>query len=156
MSLKQQLEEDKISSLPLRKSVEVPPSTSALDAVTKMKASGLGCAVIVDSNGKPQGIFTESSVIEMLDSGVDLRQAEVADYADPKFVYVTDEEPVLNVWRTIQQDHARFICVTDSEGKFLGLTGQRGLSEYIAECFPMQVMVQRLGETPWSEQREGA
>lgn len=156
MSLKQHLGEDNVSSLPLRSPVQVPPSTKAIDAVSQMKESELGCAVIVDSMGKPQGIFTESSVIEMLDGGVALDQAEVADYADPKFVCVSENEPVLTVWKTIQQDHARFICVADSEGKFLGLTGQRGLSEYIAECFPMQVMVQRLGETPWSEQREGA
>jgi len=156
MSLLKQLEEDKISTLPLRQPVKVSPSTQALEAVKLMKETGLGCAVIVDPTGKPQGVFTESSLIEMLDSGVALDQAEVADYSDPKFVCVTDTEPVLTAWRTIQQDHARFICVTDSDGQFLGLTGQRGLSEYIAECFPMQVMVQRLGETPWSEQREGA
>ena len=53
-------------------------------------------------------------------------------------------------------DGLQFVCVTDDEGQIVGVTGQRGIAEYVAESFPQQVAVQRLGCTPWMQQREGA
>ena len=44
---------------------------------------------------------------------------------------------------------ARFLCVLDEDGRTrVALTGQKGLSEYIADHFPQQVMVQRVGGKP--------
>ena len=51
---------------------------------------------------------------------------------------------------------ARFVCELDEQGKVKGLTGQKGLSEYIADHFPEQVMVQRVGGQPGMGTREGA
>jgi hypothetical protein len=45
--------------------------------------------------------------------------------------------------------------VVDEEGKVTALAGQKSLMEYVAEHFPGQVMVQRIGCPPCSE-REGA
>ena len=38
----------------------------------------------------------------------------------------------------------------------VGLTGQKGLMEYIADLFPQEVHVQRVGTKPFPATREGA
>ena len=56
----------------------------------------------------------------------------------------------------MQLKNLRFLCVVDENGQVAGLTGQRGLMEYVAEHFPGEVMVQRIGQPPYLSDREGA
>jgi hypothetical protein len=50
----------------------------------------------------------------------------------------------------------RFLIVINEHGQLAGLTGQKGLMEYVAEHFPGEVIVQRIGCKPYTEEREGA
>ncbi len=52
--------------------------------------------------------------------------------------------------------NVRFLVVVDDEGCVAGLTGQKGLMEYIAEQFPQEVLVQLVGTEPYPHSREGA
>jgi CBS domain-containing protein len=156
MGLCDNLCNETVNQLPLREVIAIAPSVSVRDAVAKMREKGLGCAVIVGSDGKPQGIFTERSVIELLATDGSLTDRAVGDFADSRSVQVKNSEPISRVWDAVQHDGHRFVCVTDPDGKLVGLTGQRGLSEYVSEHFPRQVMVNRLGGKGWSDQREGA
>ena len=112
--------------------------------------------MIVGQGGKPVGIFTERSVLNVIVQGTSLDNHVVGDYTDPSFRLVSHCEPIANVWEAILRDGCRFICVIDADGHLIGLTGQRGLAEYVAEHFPQQIMVQRLEGKPWIHQREGA
>lgn len=156
MGLRDNLCHETVNQLPLREVITIAPSASVRDAVAKMRKKGLGCAVIVGSDGKPQGIFTERSIIELLATDGALPDRPVGDFADPKTVQVKNSEPISHVWNAVQHEGHRFVCVTDPQGTLVGLTGQRGLSEYVSEHFPRQVMVNRLGGKGWSDQREGA
>jgi frataxin-like iron-binding protein CyaY len=69
---------------------------------------------------------------------------------------LNQSEPIMQVWIAIQHKGLRFIGVVDDQDKIVGLTGQKGISEYIAEHCPQQVMVQRIGGKPGLQQREGA
>jgi predicted transcriptional regulator len=102
------------------------------------------------------GVFTEQSVIRMLAEGAQLDETAVSDYCDPHFFVARASEPIETVWKSVAQSGARFICVTDDDGRLVGLTGQRGLAEYLCDCYAGQVTVQRLGSAPWMLQREGA
>lgn len=145
-----------VSSLALRDAIEVKPGTVVRAAIAQMRAQSLGCAVIIDFARVPIGIFTEQSVINLLVQNASLDESPVQDFADPSFLVVNRCEPIARVWNAIQHDGIRFVCVTNDDGKLVGITGQRGVAEYLAECFANQVSVQRLGSTPWMQQREGA
>ncbi len=69
--------------------------------------------------------------------------------------WVRDSDPIADVLEAMQAKNVRFICVVDDQGRVAGLTGQKGLMEYVADHYPGQVMVQRVGATPYSK-REGA
>jgi CBS domain-containing protein len=156
MGFREQLEQEPTSSLPLRDAVVVHSGTLVRAAVAEMRTHSLGCAVIVDSAGVPSGIFTEQSVIELLVQNASLDDRPIQDFADPSFVSVRSSEPISRVWDAIQLAGARFVCVTDDDGRLIGITGHRGVAEYLADCFAEQVTVQRLGSTPWMQNREGA
>lgn len=149
------MDKDSVGSLPLREAIKVAPSTIVRAAVAMMRSTQLGCAVIVELD-KPVGIFTERSVLEVLMNDATLDSHTVHEFMDSGFRQVKKSDPVSVVWNAIQNDGLRFVCVTDDDGTLLGITGQRGLAEYVSDYFPGQVMVQRLGSTPWIEEREGA
>ncbi len=157
MGFRTDLEYDPISSLQLRDPIIVHPYTLLRAAVALMRSHSLGCAVIVDQVSKPIGLFTEQSMLGALVSNASLDDRPVCDFAEPRFLCVKSSQPIARVWDAIQRDRARFVVVTDDEsGKLIGITGQRGIAEYISDCFPRQIVVQRLGSKPWMQQREGA
>tara|TARA_R110002049_G_scaffold4601_5_gene32618 strand:- start:859491 stop:859961 length:471 start_codon:yes stop_codon:yes gene_type:complete len=156
MSFREQLENEPTSSLPIREAVVVRSGTVVRAAIADMRTQRLGCAVIVDHSQVPLGIFTEQSVIALLVDEASLDERSIQDFADKNFVSVSTRDPISHVWDAIQTNGARFVCVTDEDGKLVGITGQRGVAEYLADCFAKQVTVQRLGSTPWMQEREGA
>lgn len=156
MGYRDELEEDTVSSLPIRDAICISAQTPIAEAVAKMCEKSLGCAVIVDQDGTPQKLFTEQSLLDLLAEKKTLDDQVAGDFADPALMVVRTTDPISTVWNAIEQDGMRFIFVTDDDGKLIGVTGQRGLAEYLAESFPQQVLAQRLGGTPWMQQREGA
>ena len=156
MGFRDDLEHEPVSSLQLREAIIVRPTTPVRDAVALMQAKSLGCAVIVEYGGMPSGIFTEQSLVKVLMQGASLDDRPVGDFVDPGFLSLKASDPISRVWDAILEDGLRFICVTDDDGKLKGITGQRGIAEYVAEYFPQQIVVQRLGSTPWMQHREGA
>ena len=156
MSFLQDLQDETVASLPLRDAIVVTPYTLVRAAVAMMRNHSLGCAVIAEHGRRPSGIFTEYSVIDVLNKDANMDCEPVGRYADSNFISVKSTEPVLRVWEAVQGSAARFVCVTDQDGDVIGITGQRGLSEFLADSYSRQVAVQRLGSTPWMNEREGA
>ena len=65
-------------------------------------------------------------------------------------------DPISTVLDAMERANVRFVIVVDQQGQLAGLTGQKGLMEYVAEHFPGQAIVQRIGGAPYPTDREGA
>jgi CBS domain-containing protein len=156
MSLHKELTDFTIGSLTLRTPATVQPGTPLSAAVAQMRDQQLGCAVLVNDQRQPVGIFTEQTLLKALVNGTPLDSATVDDFQDAAFFTVSTEAPVAEIWNAVVADGIRFVCVTGENGELLGLTGQRGLAEHISECCPQEVMVQRLGSKSVMHEREGA
>jgi CBS domain-containing protein len=156
MGLQENFQKERVSRLGLRKPVTVEPATTMRDALTEMRERELGCAIVVDSGRRPIGIFTESMLIELL-PGSGVRYDEpVENYMTREFPTVKVSDPIADVLDIMQRQGIRLLCVVDDQGRVAGLTGQRGLMEYVTDHFPGQVMVQRIGQPPSYCTREGA
>lgn len=153
MGLRENILSEKVTELPLREAIAVPPSMSVREAVDRMRGKHLGCVVVVDDSGKPQGTFTEEDLIKMLSGGLD---SVVGDHLSLQWASVKIDAPIASVLEAMKSKNLRFVVVTDEEGRAVALTGQKGLMEYVAEHFPQQVMVQRVGVKPYSAKKEGA
>jgi len=156
MGLQENLQAETVRMLALREPVTVDPDTPLREVVEEMKAHRLGCAIVVDAEFRPLGMFTESMLIKHLAAGERQLNTPVSKWMETDWPCVNQNDPIVNVLEAMRTRNVRFLWVVDDDRKLVGLTGQRGLLEYVADHFPSQVMVQRIGGTPHLKSREGA
>lgn len=156
MRLLDDMLEEKVSDLALRDPVVAAPGETIRQSIEKMRARRIGCVIVVDQQNKPVGMFTEAMLRQMLTQRPGLLEEQLGDHATDDFACVKDSDPIYYVLEGMQSKDVRFLCVVNDEGALVGLTGQKGLMEYVADHFPGQVMVQRIGCAPAMHSREGA
>lgn len=68
----------------------VDAGQSLLDMMRVMSAKGLGCAIRVDADGRPAGIFTDGDLRRLIEGGTDLRGLKAGEvmHARPRTVAV--------------------------------------------------------------------
>ena len=156
MSLWNDINNEKVTELNLRSIVTTLPGSTVRQAVRKMRDAKLGCAVVVNEYGQPLGKFTERVMINRLAENPAFLDDPVEKHMVPVQGCVRVNDPIRKVFDYINRTDLRFVCVVDEQGKLCGITGQRGLMEYVAEHFPRQVKVQDMESKLYMDQREGA
>jgi CBS domain-containing protein len=157
MGLAENIQCEFAKDLPMREAVLISEDGTIGSAIEQMRAKDIGCAFVVDDVGRPIGMFTERKLIELLAQGYeDIDELPLHEHLDEAWFAANQKDPLCSVIDTIQRRGARFVCMTDDEGRVIAVTGQKGLAEYVADHFPQQVMVQRVGGKPGLETREGA
>ena len=156
MGLQRNLRQEPVSKLALRQPVVVSPASPLREAIVGMRERQLGCAVVVDPDQKPVGMFTEGMLTKLLAAEASFLDDPIERHMAGQWPWVRLSDPIVDVLQAMEMKNIRFLCVVDGDGRLAGLTGQKGLMEYIAEHFPGQVMVQRIGGKPYSQTREGA
>ncbi len=156
MGLYENMMNDPVSELALRQPILVKPTDTIQTAVEKMRQQQLGCVIVVDAEGKPLGIFTEGMLTRLVARQQFAPGDPVEQYMETNLPSVGLSDAVVNVVDALQTRNIRFLSVLDNEGQVTALTGQKGLMEYVADHYPGQIMVQRVGVPPYSQTREGA
>lgn len=156
MSLQQNLEQETVSQLNLREAITISPDKTIRDAVEEMRKKKLGCVVVIDNERKPIGLYTEAMLRVAICREPESLDAVLSEQMATTFPWVTKDDPIETVMGAMETKNHRFVVVVDESGRVAGLTGQKGLMEYVAEHFSEEVMVQRVGSAPYPHQREGA
>lgn len=156
MGLYENMLTEPIRRLNLREAITVPAELSIRDAILCMREKKLGCVIVVDANQKPLGMFTEAMLRRLLIDDRTALDDSVRDHMAANFPLADINDPVVTVLEAMQAENHRFVCVVDETQRVVGLTGQKGLMEYIADHFPQLVMTQRAGVKPPLSEREGA
>ncbi len=156
MGLYEDFHNEPVKRLALREPIVLGPDVTVRDAIAKMCDKNLGCVVVVDEAQKPIGMFTEGMLRHLLVSSPDAIGDSLQKQMASRFPWVQIDDPIQMVLDAMVEKNTRFVCVVDEAGKLVGLTGQKGLMEHVAEHFPLQVMVQHIEESPYISQREGA
>ena len=157
MGLRQDILSDPVSVLELRDLVAVKPDTTVRRAIELMRQHRLGCVVIVDDHNRPLGKFTERLLIKLLVAdGPDALDQRVSEHMASAWTLVERSDPIAKVIQCMEADKLRFVVVVDEHGHPVGITGQKGVMEYVAEHFPRQVKVQETEAKLYMDQREGA
>lgn len=156
MGLQENMQRESVSRLALRTPVSTLPRGTVRDAVEKMHAANLGCIIVVDPDYRPVGQFTEAMLVQLLRQNPDALSQPLVDHMATQWPWAKLSDPITDVLEALETKNVRFLCVVDDDGRLVGLAGQKGLMEYIAEHFPGQVNVQRIGQKPYTQQREGA
>jgi len=156
MGLREDILKDPVSELEIRELLPVKPKDKIRAAVKLMRAKRLGCVVVVDDNGRPLGKFTEKELLALLLKSPAAMDEAVGDHMTSAWAFVEMTDPIAKVLDAMQSKGLRFVIVLDENGKAVGLTGQKGLMEYLAEHFPRQVKVQMMESKLYMDHREGA
>jgi CBS domain-containing protein len=156
MGLFEDFQNDTVATLNLREALTLSPDQSVRTAIEAMREKHLGCAVVVDENGRPLGLFNEVMIRASLVKNPSFVDEPLRGHMFEPVPCVTLDEPVAAVVAAMQRRNTRFVCVVDDEGKAVAMTGQLGLMEFIAENFPRQVLVERIGQTGYPDAAEGA
>jgi CBS domain-containing protein len=156
VGLRQNILDDPIAELDLREVLAVTPQTPVREAVALMRRKRLGCVVVLDEQNRPVGKFTERLLLNLLHRNPQAMEDPIEPHMsrDPESLGLT--EPIAKLLDLMQRKSLRFVIVTDDHGKAGGLTGQKGLMEYIAEHFARLVKVQEMDAKLSIDQREGA
>ena len=155
MGLAEKLAQTRVRELNLREMPVADAAGTVRDVVPQLRESKLGCAVIVQDD-KPVGMFTEGMLREAFGENPGVLDDPITDHVAMPFPRVYLDDSVDMVLAAMQANNTRFICVLDADENVVGLTGQKGLMEFVAEEFPRQVMVQNVGDVSTIHEREGA
>ena len=150
------LDREPVSRLALREPVLTSEKQTVREAIVQMRQKSLGCAIVVDEDQKPVGMFTESMLVQLLLENPKIVDEPIVTHMAGQWPWVKLSDPIVDVLEALQTKNVRFVCVVDEDGRVAGLTGQKSLMEYVAEHFPEEVMVQRVGSDPYPHSREGA
>lgn len=157
MGLFENMNKEPVRNLNLRDPVLAKPEDSVSDVIQAMRESDLGCAILIDEDRKPVGMFTEGMLTQIVAAGGTASFAQpVSSQAADHWPQVKMSDPIVAVLEALELKNVRFLSVVDEEGRIAGLAGQKGIMEYVADHFPGQVMVQRVGQKPYMHDREGA
>lgn len=156
MGLYENMLTEPIRQLALRDAITMPAELSVRDAVLRMRDRKLGCVIVVDEQDKPLGMFTEAMLRRLLIDDRSALDDSVQNRMARQFPCAKITDPVVTVLEAMQAENHRFVCVVDETGRVAGLTGRKGLMEYIADHFPQTVLTERAGAESPRSQREGA
>ena len=156
MGLAHNIQNEPISQLNLREAILSRPDETVSEAVRKMREKNLGCTIIVDKQQRPIGIFTEALLRELLATAPHSLNDSLESQMAVRFPRVQLTDPISIVVQAMHVAHQRFVCVTDADERVVGITGQKGLVEFVAEHFPQQVMSEHVGRRLTSLEKEGA
>jgi len=145
-----------VSELDRRELIAVRPTTTIRECLRRMRDKGLGCAFIVDHEGKPTRKFSEKQLMPLLAQGEAIMTQSVEPHGDDRFHTVTLQDPISKVIGSLTSGDQRYVCVVDDKGRAIALTGQRGVMEYLADHFPRSVKVLLMESKLYMDQREGA
>lgn len=157
MGLREDITHETVADMPLRPALTVTPDTSLAQAIRLMRDNALGCVFVIDSELRPTGKFTERQLVKLICGGVPLDEPVVKHMVTiPDAGCVCMSDTVQTVLKKMRQTRLRFLCVVDDAGRVTGLTGQKGLMEYVTEHFPRQIKVQKMTSKLHMNTREGA
>ncbi len=156
MGLKGDLETVLVKDTNLRPPVMIADDATVRMAVEAMRSAGLGCVVVVDSEAKAVGMFTEGILRHCLNESASVLEEKVTSHMVSRLPWVSPSEPVGVVLDAMEKHNIRFLAVLDDERHVVGITGQKTFMEFLAEYFPSEVIAQDPTAVTFSRSKEGA
>jgi len=146
-----------ISSCEPRAAICVAPDATVDEAIALMKRHATGC-VLVESDGRLVGIFTERDVLfRVAGAGRDATKTAVATVMTPDPETLTMDEELAWVLNLMAVGGFRHVPIVDASDRPIAVISMQRIVERLVECFPKAVL--NLPPRPGSDithTREGA
>lgn len=138
MGLRENLFLDRLTQLPLREPLTVPPETSIRQTVQIMQQAGVGYCLI-RRDRELLGIFTERDLMgRVLVRRVD-PASPVEPYMTPQPVTVRHDDSIATAIRIMFQGHYRHLPVVDEMGVPIGVASVKHIVAYLVDYYPSTI-----------------
>ena len=128
--LQQHLMEDTIKKVPFDRLVIVAPGDSVAHAVSRIKAIGIGQAVVVDE-GKPVGILTERDLLyKVAGREIDLQKLPVSEVMTSHPDVVEERDAIRIVINRMAVGEYRHVPIV-RDGRPVGIISAKAVANYI-------------------------
>ena len=100
------------------------PTDSTLDVAHKLYDRNFGSVPVVDEANTLVGMVTEFDLLELMETGKDLRTTTVSDIMTRELVTVTENTPFLEITKLLQRQHLIRVPVVRGE-KLVGILARQ-------------------------------
>jgi CBS domain-containing protein len=141
----------KMSEIPSREPVCVPPDAKLGDVVAAMKARKQGAALVCDGD-ELIGVFTERDLLRRVEhDNLDWRAREVREVMTARPMIIREDDTVAEALRRMDVGRHRHLPVLRGRAP-MAIVSVRDLLAYVASRFPADFL--NLPSTPEKEARE--
>jgi CBS domain-containing protein len=105
------------------------------DAVTVMDGHNVGSILILDSEDRLAGIFTERDIMHCFAKNISLREETIANVMTPNPITLDSSEEISVAIKVMSENKIRHLPVMDN-GKLLGVVSYR----YVVSCLLPEVI----------------
>ena len=116
-----------IGALLTRAVLTVQEGDTLQDAAQWMIERGVGSAVVVGPDGKPEGIVTDRDTLKAVAQGRDGGEILVKECLTRKLVTAPETMELMDAARTMREKNFRHLIVVDDDGALLGVFSMRDL-----------------------------
>jgi CBS domain-containing protein len=128
--------------------IRLLPDASVKDAVDRMVESHRAAVVVVDTDGRLIGIFTERDVlIRVAGQGRDMRATRLGDVMTPAPEALSPQDRICYAVNRMSTAGYRTIPLVDAERRPIGIVTVNDIVRWLAEIFPEAVLNLRPGDT---------
>ncbi len=123
-----------VENIMRREVLTVKEKTSIYDAVALMTMNDIGAVIVVNTLGRPIGIFTERDVLKrVVLAGMEVRHEMVQSVYSKKLVSIKPKDDIREAARLMNEGHFRHLAVMSEDGKVMGILSARDLINVYAE-----------------------
>jgi arabinose-5-phosphate isomerase len=105
----------------------VPQTASLAEALLEMTRKGLGMTTVLDSRGLLAGIFTDGDLRRMLDRGIDVRTASIAEVMSASPVTIESGHLAAEALKIMENRKINGLIVCDAQHRPLGALNMHDL-----------------------------
>jgi len=156
MGLSSHLQQTLIKDTNTRPPVTIADSATVLEAVEVMRSASLGCVVVIDSEEKAVGMFTEGILRHGLNDSPTILDDNIKSQMVERLPWVSPTESMSVVLEAMEDNNIRFLAILDENHRVIGITGQKTLMEFVADTFPREILTQDPTSATISKRKEGA
>lgn len=106
---------------------QVHQGASLRDTLVEMTAKGLGMTAVIDDQQRIVGIFTDGDLRRVLDRGVNIHNASVADVMTRGGVTIAPDCLAAEAVRTMQECKVNALMVVDAQARLVGALNMHDL-----------------------------
>jgi CBS domain-containing protein len=155
MSIVRRLQEEKIARLDLSGFEKVGAGTLVSEVLKRMRARRVS-AVLVESQGRLVGIFTERDVLTKVVDAPALWEEPVEAVMTAGPQTISPDQPISDALRLMNAGHYRNVPVLDAQGRIAGNLPQHEVIRFLTDQFPQEIYNLPPDPERIAQTREGA